>query len=379
VSRKARSIAQALHSLEAAEVALPSVQTPITGVTILDCAPERLADLQHAMPDHDIVEDVPITVVPPTRTGNVAADPVDVDTWHLEAVQLVRARRAGFDGTGQGVGVAILDTGVQEVHEIRDRVKSAYEIDPVTGTARVIKTHDTEGHGTHVAGLIAGATVGVAPGAELMNVIMIPNGFGRLSDYIFAMEFVATQPEISVMNMSAGRRGFHAGMEAALDALLAVGVLPVVAIGNEGANTSRSPGNYAQVLSVGASTKQDRIAGFSGGGTMVVNNQSYTIPDLVAPGQAVMSCVMGGGYEALKGTSMATPIVSGLAALIIEDKPDHHRTGPARGTARSSSGSSGHLRTPARRRACAVATASMAGCELTARRIVTMTLTSEAD
>jgi len=129
-----------------------------------------------------------------------------------------------------------------------------------------------------VSGLVAGTNVGVAPEAELMNFIMIPNARGNISDFIFAFEFIATRPEISIMNMSAGIPGFHNGMKGAVATLLAVGVLPVVAIGNERKNTSRSPGNYTEVLSIGASTKQDKIANFSGGGTMVVNNQSYKFP-----------------------------------------------------------------------------------------------------
>lgn len=96
----------------------------------------------------------------------------------------------------------------------------------------------------------------------------------------------------------------------------------VIATGNEGPNKSRSPGNYVEPLSIVASTREDRIAGFSSGGTMFVDNMSYPIPDLVAPGQEITSCVMDGGYEAWNGTSMATPIVSGVAALHIEKEPD---------------------------------------------------------
>lgn len=316
-----KSLAVRAKSLQATTLASPAQQTQITGVTILEAAPGSLNALRASFPDHNVMEDMEVTLIPPTRGKAHVKTSAEVDAWHLEAVQLLRARRSGFSGTGQGIGVAILDTGIEEVGEISGRVKAAFQVNGETGKIEEVPTQDTDGHGTHVAGLVAGSNVGIAPEAELMNFIMIPGGFGRLSDFILAIEFVATQPEISVMNMSAGIPGFHEGMKSSMRALLAVGVLPVIAIGNEGANTSRSPGNYAEALSVGASTKQDTIASFSGGGTMVVDNQSYNIPDLVAPGRAVTSCVMDGGYESWSGTSMATPIVSGVAALIIEADP----------------------------------------------------------
>jgi subtilisin family serine protease len=111
-------------------------------------------------------------------------------------------------------------------------------------------------------------------------------------------------------------------MHEAVGDLMAVGVLPIVAAGNEGRNRTRSPGNYIEVLSVGASNAQSKVANFSSSATMVADNHQYQIPDLVAPGEGVYSSVMGGGYEAWNGTSMATPVVSGIAALILERQPD---------------------------------------------------------
>lgn len=294
---------------------------PLTGIAVIEGDPGQLEQLRAALPNFDVIEDAPLTLVRPFKTGKLVSDTNELDRWHLEATKIMRARESGFSGRGEGVGVAVLDTGVEEVAEISGRVVSAFELDRTTGNAIAITTRDTEGHGTHVAGLVAGQNVGVAPAANLMNVIMIPNGFGNLSDFIFAIEFVATRPEISILNMSAGIRGLNVGMKQAAATAIAVGILPVMAIGNEGANTSRSPGNYAEVMAIGASTKQDKVASFSGGGTMIVDGQSYTIPDLVAPGQEVTSCIMGGGYEAWNGTSMATPIVSGIAALIVERFP----------------------------------------------------------
>ena len=299
-------------------VAGPGSGAPITGVTVLEGQPSSLTQLQTRCPNYELIEDAPLTLVRPT---NMSATTPSIDTWHLDAIQLTSARQFGFSGTGMGVGVAVLDTGIEEVNEIMGRVVNAFRLDPATGNAVQITTYDTHGHGTHVAGLVAGSTVGVAPKADLMNFIMIPHGHGNISDFIFAIEFVATRPEISILNMSAGIHGFTGAMSPAISAILAVGILPVIAIGNEGPNTSRSPGNYSNVLSIGASTRNNSVAYFSGGGTMNVNNQIYTVPEMVAPGQDVTSCVVDGNYQSWSGTSMATPIVSGLAALIIEQNP----------------------------------------------------------
>ena len=296
-----------------------SLELPLTGIHLIDTVTAHLELLSEALPDHEIVEDEPLPLIDPTREDE-HEDESELDLWHLDAIGLTATRAEGFGNKGTGVGVAVLDTGIAEVLEILGRVKASYSLDPTGGWTRV-HTHDTNGHGTHVAGLVAGSRVGVAPGVDLTNVIMIPNGKGMLSDFVSALEFVAGNPEISILNMSAGIPGYRPGMRSAVEAVMRTGVLAVIAIGNEGRNTSRSPGNYRDVLSVGAWTKDNRVAGFSGGGTMVVDQQSYVIPDLVAPGNKVMSCVMGGRYESWSGTSMATPVVSGLAALIIERYP----------------------------------------------------------
>ena len=304
-------------------VAHPEETTTITGIMIFDLDDkDELDAIRKELPEYEVVEDLPLSLIPPTRKGPKLTASGSVDTWHLEAILVKAARAAGFDGNGKNVGVSILDTGVEEVSEIAGRVKSAFELDRATNTERPIATKDTEGHGTHVAGLVAGSTVGVAPEADLMNFIMIPQGFGNVSDFIFALDFVARQPEIAIINMSAGIPGYIDSMQPSISLARRVGVLPVIAVGNEGPNTSRSPGNYAEVLSVGASTRDSKVWSSSSGGTMVPNSQSYDVPDLVAPGADVTSCVMGGGYEAWNGTSMATPLVSGVAALIVEKFPN---------------------------------------------------------
>ena len=294
---------------------------PITGISILDAAPEALDEIKARMPGFDIIEDFEIRLIPPKQKREMMAMATTLDLWHLEHIELLGARAAGFDGTGKGVGVAVLDTGIEPVSEIVDRVSESFIYDAGSDAIVSRPLGDTDGHGTHVAGLVAGKQVGVAPEADLLDVVMIPGGFGSAINFIRAIEFVAGRPEVSVMNMSAGIPGFHPQMQHPIAMLRGSGVLPVIAIGNEGRNTSRSPGNYASVLSVGAATRHNRVAAFSGGGWINAGGQAYTIPDMVAPGEDVVSCVTNGGYEAWSGTSMATPVVAGLAALVIEAFP----------------------------------------------------------
>lgn len=123
------------------------------------------------------------------------------------------------------------------------------------------------------------------------------------------------------MNISAGIPDFVEELEVIIRSVLAVGILPVFAIENDGRDMTSSPGNCRGVISVGALTREDKVWGDSSSGQMLVNKQLYSVPSLVAPGHQVYSSVIGGCYEAWDGTSMATPIVSGVAALIMEEQP----------------------------------------------------------
>lgn len=321
----ARSWLKEMAGDELEVIATSEERTPVTGISVIDISPDMLARAKSDLgQDADLVPDYPLELIRPEKvSGTHTRRTSSLDLWHLDAIGLLRARqRPEYELTGKDVTVAILDTGVKEVAEIKGKVAGAYDLNVDNWSVIPRKTSkDTDGHGTHVAGLVCGKNVGVAPDAKVANVIMIPQGSGNLSNFILAMEWVAQQPEISILNMSAGIPGFVPGMESALTGLIAAGVLPVIAIGNEGKNTSRSPGNYRAAFSVGATNRHDAIASFSGGGQMFVDNMVYAVPDLVSPGADVTSCVMGGGYEAWNGTSMATPIVSGIASLYLEEDP----------------------------------------------------------
>jgi subtilisin family serine protease len=299
-------------------------EAPVTGTFVASMEDEAAAQLRRERPDVLIMRDRPIDLIRPNRVASVNGP----DPWHLDAIGLLAAREAGAVGSGAGVTIAVLDTGVDATHpELLGKVAGAVTFDSRLRFWDVIPQNpssDTEGHGTHVAGLIGGNTVGVAPAASLLSGVMIPRGSGTISDFVLALEWALSRPEVQIVNMSAGIAGYvaqEAFLSIVSDIRLA-GVLSIFAIGNEGRNRTRSPGNYVEPLSVGATNRQGRVAGFSGSGTIVSGGHQYTVPDLVAPGVQVSSSVVGGGFEAWDGTSMATPIVSGVAALLVEKKPD---------------------------------------------------------
>lgn len=302
----------------------PEAQTPVTGTKIIEMSEEEASKLRQELPELVIMRDRPVGLIEPAKTAEATKTKVlKKDLWHLDAIGLTDVRKRGFAGTGKGVTIAVLDTGIDATHpELVGRVNGAYSFDVNKWQTSFNATSiDTWGHGTHVAGLICGKNVGVAPEAKVVNGIMLPGGKGNISDFILALEWAASDPSISIVNISAGIPGNVPDMMSSIADLLGIGILPVVAAGNEGRNKTRSPGNYVDSLSVGASNRESRVSSFSSGGVLVADNHRYEVPDVVAPGEQVWSSVMGGGYEAWDGTSMATPIVSGVAALILEKYP----------------------------------------------------------
>jgi subtilisin family serine protease len=123
-----------------------------------------------------------------------------------------------------------------------------------------------------------------------------------------------------VLSLSLGFRGWWPDFLAITRVLRQKGLLPVFAVGNEYAGSSRSPGNYAEALSVGACGEDDRVADFSSS-QRFDRKKDPVVPDLVAPGVGIVSARPGGGYQAMDGTSMATQHVAGLAALLLQAEP----------------------------------------------------------
>lgn len=297
----------------------------ITGIRVLNMSKPEASSLQNDLKDFLVLRDYPLDVIKPAATAGSKADISSDDLWHLKCIGMEVARANGYKATGAGVTVAVMDTGIAESHrELVGKVTRTLTFDVDTWSHHQLngQSIDTAGHGTHVAGLICGNNVGVAVGAKVSNYLMIPHGQGMLSDFILALETVAADPDVQLVNMSAGIRGYYPEFSAALDSLRYVGLMLVAATGNEGPDQTRSPGNFREVLSVGAIDKNARLAPFSSFGTLTFHHETYSVPDLVAPGMGVYSSIMSGGYEAWDGTSMATPIVSGIASLILEKNPE---------------------------------------------------------
>jgi subtilisin family serine protease len=294
---------------------------PNLGVLLGTVDQAGLSSLQtHARVDQVVAPPVPSLIRP---VNIAAAKPRRETTWGIRRINADRLHQQGI--TGQGIVVGHLDTGADGTHPA---LKSAFhafaEFDDlgfeVTPTPQ---PHDTDEHGTHTAGTIAGRTVagraiGVAPDALLASAIVIEGG--NVNARILAgMDWVIGQGA-KVLSMSLGIRGFTDAFLAVTQILRTKGILPVFAVGNEGAGTSRSPGNYEEALSVGAMDENDKVADFSSSRRFNRPNNPL-VPDVVAPGVNVISAKPSGGYQSMDGSSMATPHMAGLAALLMQAAP----------------------------------------------------------
>ena len=258
-------------------------------------------------------------------TKRAAASLTRKVAWGIDALGVPELWDEGL--SGDGVVVAHLDTGVDGKHPALKKAITAFlEVDrlgiPVEGST---KPFDTEDHGTHTAGTIAGRpdrqkrNIGVAPGASLVSAIVIEGG-QTVARVLAGMDWAVGQ-QARVLSMSLGFPGYVDDFLGVTRKLREKGVLPVMAVGNEGPGATRSPGNYVEALSVGWSNRDDTVDPDSSSGRFRRRSQP-TVPDLVAPGGDIVSAKPGGGHQMMSGTSMATPHIAGLAALLFEAEPD---------------------------------------------------------
>jgi serine protease AprX len=272
------------------------------------------------------------------------------DTWEPNLAWRKAIRLGQVNVSGSGVTVALLDTGVSDVDDLGRRVDARIDFTP-NGAGE-----DEYGHGTHLAGVIAGNGSdsggkwrGVAPGAHLISIkIAGRDGSTDVSVVIAALQWIVTHRDlynIRVLNLAFGTDGVQPyaldPLDAAVERAWAAGITVVVSAGNRGSSpgTINKPGDDPYVITVGAADlngttdrSDDQVAPFSSRGP---TQDGFEKPDLVAPGITIVStrsvgstidqqhpdALVGDNYFKGTGTSQAAAVVSGVAALMYDVNP----------------------------------------------------------
>jgi hypothetical protein len=281
----------------------------------------------------------------PTAKGEMSE--LDMTPWGIESIGAVKVQKE-LGITGEGIVIGQSDSGVQGDHpEVAPQYRGKFDgtddynwFDPWYGSTHPV---DIGGHGTHTMGTMVGKNTGVAPKAEWIGCVNLARNLGNPGYYLDCMQFMLApfpekgdpftdgKPEkgANVLNNSWGCPTVE-GCDAAtylpaVSALKTAGIFVVASAGNSGyggCSTVQDPlAIYEDVYSVGALDKTGNITGFSSLGPVEVDGSHRTKPDIVAPGDDVVSSYPGSTYYSAGGTSMAGPHVVGVVALMWSANP----------------------------------------------------------
>ena len=249
----------------------------------------------------------------------VTGDQIASATGEITRINTTKVWELGIDGSG--INVSVIDTGINASHtDISGRVIKW--IDYINGDP---SPYDDEGHGTHVAGTVGGngsggTTTGIAPNVNLFAAkVLNSTGDGFTSDIISAIQWsVDNKTDIISLSLGGGR---DTAVKDAINNAVSTGVTVIAAAGNSGpgSGTISYPAGEKNVIAVGAVDISDIIAWFSSRGPITVDSEVLTKPDVSAPGVDIISLNSSSNYYRYEsGTSMATPHVSGAAALLLQ-------------------------------------------------------------
>ncbi|RNA69307.1 S8 family peptidase [Alteribacter keqinensis] len=243
---------------------------------------------------------------------NKEAKTLQTTPWGIPFIYADQVHNRGT--YGQGVRVAVLDTGIATHADLNIRGGASFIPNEPT-------YQDFNGHGTHVAGTVAAlnnsyGVIGVAPSAELYAVkVLDANGGGSHASIAQGIEW-AVSNNMDIVNMSLGSPQGSTTLQQAVNNAHNSGVLLIAAAGNSGTNGSQNtmgyPARYSNVMAVGAVDSNYNRASFSSVGNEL---------EIMAPGVSIQSTYLSNSYRALNGTSMAAPHVAGTAALVKQRYP----------------------------------------------------------
>ena len=272
----------------------------------------RRSDVESIRLNHTIVSDKEEIVKRKSSLSEVTS----YVPWNLESIQADRVTK-----TGKNIVVGIIDSGVNANHpELQNALIPEGFKDFVEPSNTEPK--DETGHGTHVAGTILGRTIGIAKDAKLV-VARVFNKEGEASDdgLLAAGQWIL-EKKPQVVNNSWGGNRDDSFYDDIVKKWKAAGIVPIFSAGNTGSYNAGgegsigSPASLEDSFSVGALTKDDKLAKFSLRGPSKLTNKFK--PEISAPGVNILSADYKGGYVLKTGTSMAAPHVSGAVALILE-------------------------------------------------------------